>query len=137
MDNDAMLERAARAGLEALETEPRAASARFDRASDRIVMELTNGCIYGFPPGLVEDLQGVSPDDLAGVVVDGCGFNLHFPTVDADLYVPALVAGIFGARRWMTRELARAAGSRTSPAKAAAARANGAKGGRPRNVART
>ena len=42
--------------------------------------------------------------------------------------------GIFGTKAWMN-ELARRAGSVTSPAKAAAARANGAKGGRPRKVA--
>jgi len=52
-----------------------------------------------------------------------------------DLCVPALVSGIFGTRAWMTRELARAAGRTKSPAKAAAARSNGAKGGRPRKIA--
>jgi hypothetical protein len=49
--------------------------------------------------------------------------------------VPALVSGLFGTRAWMTRELARVAGQSVSPAKAAAARTNGAKGGRPRKVA--
>jgi len=52
------------------------------------------------------------------------------------LYVPALVSGIFGTRAWMTRELARAGGRKTSEAKTVAARANGAKGGRPRKAAR-
>lgn len=41
--------------------------------------------------------------------------------------------GVFGTRKWMS-ELARRAGRATSPAKAAAARANGAKGGRPRKA---
>jgi hypothetical protein len=72
---------------------------------------------------------------LAQVEVDGAGFNLHWPTLDVDLYVPALVAGIFGTRAWMTRELARRAGLATSPAKAEAARRNGARGGRPRKTA--
>ena len=65
-------------------------------------------------------------------MIDGVGFNLHWPALDADLYVPALVAGVFGTRDWMAKEWARTAGSATSPTKAAAARANGAKGGRPR-----
>jgi hypothetical protein len=52
-----------------------------------------------------------------------------------DLFVPALVAGRFGSRAWMVRELARHAGQAKSPAKAAAAKANGAKGGRPRKSA--
>jgi hypothetical protein len=80
-------------------------------------------------------LQGASAVDLAGVEVDGLGFNLHWPALDVDLYVPALVAGIFGTRAWMTRELARVAGQAKSPAKAATSRSNGAKGGRPRKTA--
>lgn len=63
-----------------------------------------------------------SHDDLANVEVEGLGFGLHWPAPDADLYVPALVAGIFGTRNWVTRELARRAGQTKSSAKAAARR---------------
>lgn len=73
--------------------------------------------------------------EARGREVDGVGLNLHWPALDVDLSVPALVAGIFGTRQWMARELARIAGSAHSPAKAAAARANGARGGRPRKSA--
>jgi hypothetical protein len=117
-----------------LATEPRAAAARYDRKTGRVVIELINGCSYAFPAALVQDLQNASADKLADVRVDGYGFNLHFPALDVDLYVPALVSGIFGTRAWMARELARIAGRRTSLAKASAARANGSKGGRPRKV---
>ena len=122
-------------GRKVLDGEPRASAARYDRRSDRIVIELLNGCAYAFPAHLVQDLQGASEDDLARVETDKIGLNLHWPALDVDLYVPALVAGIFGTRAWMAGELARIAGSRKSPAKAAAARANGAKGGRPRKTA--
>jgi hypothetical protein len=133
---DAELKAAAARGHEMLATEPRAAAAHFDHATGRVVVDLVNGCTYAFPARLVEDLQGASDVALANVVVDGLGFNLHWPALDADLYVPALVSGIFGTRDWMTRELARVAGQATSPAKAAAARSNGAKGGRPRKAAK-
>ncbi len=43
-----------------------------------------------------------------------------------------MVAGVSGIRGWMAKAPARQAGRSTSPAMAAAARANGAKGGRPR-----
>ena len=116
-------------------TEPRASAARYEPETGRIVVDLTNGCSYAFPTALVQDLQEAHAIDLAGVRVDGHGFNLHFPALDADLYVPALVSGIFGTRAWMTSALARLAGRTTSAAKASAARANGAKGGRPRRMA--
>jgi len=119
-------------GHKVLDNEPRALSARYDRRSGRVVIELLNGCAYAFPANLAQDLQGASEDDLTKIKTDKIGLNLHWPALDVDLYVPALVAGIFGTRAWMAGELARIAGSSKSPAKAAAARANGAKGGRPR-----
>jgi hypothetical protein len=119
-------------GREISSIEPRAAGARYDPASGRIVLDLVNGCLYAFPTALVQDLSGADPEALADVVVDGQGFNLNWPKLEVDLYVPALVAGVFGTRDWMARGLARLAGQSSSPAKASAARANGAKGGRPR-----
>jgi hypothetical protein len=119
-----------------LQTEPRAVAAHYDRPSGHVVVELANGCIYSFPPRLVEDLRGAGARALEGVKVDGVGFGLRWKELDVDLYVPALVAGIFGTRAWMARELAGIAGRTKSPAKAAAARKNGKRGGRPRNVAR-
>jgi hypothetical protein len=51
--------------------------------------------------------------------------------LDVDIYVPGLVGVAFG-KRLFAAATGRTGGSRTSKAKAAAARANGAKGGRPR-----
>ncbi|NBB51930.1 DUF2442 domain-containing protein [Rhizobium sp. CRIBSB] len=121
-------------GRAILETEQRAVAARYDAETGRVVLDLANGCTYAFPTVLVEDLQGAATEALARVEVDGLGFNLHWPDLDVDLYVPALIAGVFGTKAWMTRELARRAGQVTSEAKAAAARANGTKGGRPRRA---
>jgi hypothetical protein len=132
---DARFAAATARGQALLASEPRALSARHDRRTGHVTVALMNGCTYIFPTHLVEDLNGASPDDLETVIVDGLGFNLHWPRLDIDLYVPALVAGVFGTKAWMTRALARQAGRATSPAKSAAARANGAKGGRPRKQA--
>jgi len=132
---DAEFEAAEARGQAMLETEPRAASAGYDRKTDRVTVELVNGCTYMFPAHLVQDLSEAGPDDLARVEVDGAGFNLHWPTLDVDLYVPALVAGVFGTKDWMNKAFARQAGRATSTAKAAASRENGRKGGRPRRSA--
>lgn len=121
-------------GRAMLETAPRAKAAFFDAPTGRVVIDLLNGCSYAFPAEFVQDLQGANPEQLAQIEVDGLGFNLHWPALDADLYVPALVSGLFGTRDWMIKELARRAGQARSPAKAAASRSNGSKGGRPRKV---
>lgn len=119
-----------RARLEA-ETEPRAPSARYDRASGRVEVELANGCSFSFPPHLAQGLRGASPDDLEHVRIELDGEGFRWERLDADLLVPELLRGVFGSGRWM-REVARTLGSRRSDAKARAACVNGRKGGRPR-----
>ena len=64
-------------------------AASYDRDIGGVVLEFTNGCSYAFPAALVQDLQNASADRLADLRVDGHGFNLNFPALDADLYVPA------------------------------------------------
>lgn len=129
---DAGFEAAEARGREMVKSEPRAVAARYDGETGRVAVELANGCTYIFPARLAQELQGADDEALSGILVDGAGFNLHWPAIDADLYVPALIAGVFGTRDWMAKEWARTAGRATTPAKAAASRANGAKGGRPR-----
>lgn len=111
--------------------EPRAISARYDNRLHRIVVELRNGVVITFPPDLAQDLRGALPRQLAAVEITPSGYGLHWEELDADLSVPGLAQGAMGTKSWM-RELARYAGSRTSAKKAAAARRNGKKGGRPR-----
>ena len=129
---DAEFDAAEARGREKMQTEPRAAAARYDPETGRVVIELANGCTYIFPAQMAQELHGADNAALSEIIVDGEGFNLHWPRLDADLYVPATVAGVFGTKAWMAQEWAREAGRSSSPTKAAASRANGAKGGRPR-----
>jgi len=50
-----------------------------------------------------------------------------------DLYVPALIEGVYGNRRWMAH-LGKKGGRARTEAKRRAAQANGAKGGRPKRA---
>jgi hypothetical protein len=128
---DAQIDAAIERGKLALETEPRAAFVRYDRGLDRVIVDLTNGCSFAFPPSVAQGLEQATPDQLADVEILGVGYGLHWEALDVDLSIPGLMAGIFGTRTYMARR----AGQATSLAKAAAARANGAKGGRPRKTA--
>jgi hypothetical protein len=129
---DADLAAARRRGKAADRAEPRAAAARYDAASGRVVVDLTNGCVFAFPARALQGLAQASDADLATVEVTAAGLALHWGPLDADFTVPGLLMGLFGSRAWMAQDQARRAGSATSPAKAAAARENGRKGGRPR-----
>jgi hypothetical protein len=128
---DAQIDAALERGAAAPRIEPRAASARYDRATGRVIVELTNGCSFSFPPGLAQGLETATDDQLGGIEILGAGYGLHWDALDADLSVPGLLCGLFGTRAYMARH----AGQATSVAKAAAARTNGAKGGRPRKPA--
>lgn len=128
---DAEIDAALDRGKTLRATEPRAAKARYDRAKRRVVVDLTNGCTFAFPARTAQGLETATDDQLAAVEILGNGYGLHWEALDADISVPGLLAGIFGTKAYM----ARLAGQTKSPAKAAAARANGAKGGRPRKAA--
>src|SRR5271166_6791201 len=128
---DAQIDAALRRGQSARLHEPRANAVRYDRQLDRVIVELTNGCTFAFPPRLAQGLQDATAEQLAQVEILGAGSGLHWEALDADLSIPGLLAGLFGTNAYMARQAGRA----TSAAKAAAARANGTRGGRPRKSA--
>jgi len=100
---DAEFEAAEQRGSELADSAVLATSAKYDENSGRIIIELSNGCAFLIPPALIEDLAGADPADLAEIEVEGAGFDLYFPRLDADIFVPALVGGISGTRDWMRR----------------------------------
>ena len=124
---DTKFKAASQRGALARSNEARALAAHYDRQTGRVIVDLVNGCTFAFPPRLAQGLEIASDDELEKLEILGAGYGLHWDALDVDLSVPGLLTGIFGARACMARR----AGAAKSPAKAAAARANGAKGGRP------
>jgi hypothetical protein len=120
--------------MAALREAGHAVSARFDRRRSRVVVALSTGVELAFPTRLAEGLADASPENLADIEISPSGLGLHWPQLDADLYVPALLQGVFGSKGWMARQLGAAGGRSRTARKVAAARANGQKGGRPRKV---
>jgi Protein of unknown function (DUF2442) len=113
----------------------RARAVRFDRAKGRVVLELASGVLFAFPVAAIPALRRAGPAQLAQVVTNASGSSLRWDALDVDVSVAGLLlAAVDPAER--LRYLASLAGRATSPAKAAAARTNGAKGGRPRTTAK-
>jgi len=115
---------------------PRAASAHYDADRNRIVVQLTTGVEIGFAPSDLEGLRQASDEELGLIEVLELGLGIRFPKLDVAFYVPALLEGALGSKRWMAAQLGAAGGRTRSPAKAEASRENGKRGGRPRKVSR-
>lgn len=122
--------RASRAGKRAARMEPRAASVVYRIEKHALRIELTNGAALTLPVKLIPSLKRASPRDLRAVEILGRGSGLHWESLDLDLSVPALVSSALAGPGWLA-ELGRFGGRQSSAAKAAAARRNGRKGGRP------
>jgi hypothetical protein len=134
MITDKDIELANRRGQARKAKYPAAVSARFDEAAGKVVVSLVNGVDISFPPSAAQGLEGAKPSELREVEITGAGTGVHFPKLDADLYVPGLIEGLMGTRAWMAARLGSAGGSARSPEKSAASRENGRLGGRPKKA---
>jgi hypothetical protein len=133
--SDAAIQQAEARMRKRLASGPHAVAARYDRRVSRVMVTLSNGLELAIPPHMAEGLADAKPADLAIIEITPAGLGLHWPKLDADLYLPALLEGVFGSPRWMAGLLGKSGGLARTDAKAAAARANGRKGGRPRKLA--
>jgi protein involved in temperature-dependent protein secretion len=111
---------------------PTAISARYDERLDEIVVRISNGVGVLITPAETQGLAGASTADLSDIEITPSGLGLHWPRLDADVYLPALLEGLTGSETWMASRLGRKGGQAVSASKAAAARENGRRGGRPR-----
>jgi hypothetical protein len=115
---------------------PKAVSARYDRKNRAIEILLSSNLKVSFSPRDAQGLEKATPSELKEIEVSPSGFGIHFPKLDADLYLPAILQGFLGSRTWMASRLGHAGGKSRSVAKRAASRANGKLGGRPRKESR-
>jgi Protein of unknown function (DUF2442) len=111
---------------------PKAVSTHYDGKTRRIVIRLNSGLEVSFSPRDAEGLEHATAAKLEPIEISPSGFGLYFPKLDVDIYLPALLEGFLGSRKWMASRLGAAGGTSTSTAKTSAAKANGRLGGRPR-----
>jgi hypothetical protein len=106
-------------------------AARYDKRLDAFQLSFAGGGQMTVPRELVPGLENAPATALSAVSVSPAGDAVFWRLLDVDVYVPGVVERAFG-RRLFAASTGREGGRRTSRAKAAAAKANGAKGGRPR-----
>jgi hypothetical protein len=100
----------------------RAESAKFDARTKRLLVLLSNGVEAAFPVGMIKGLEAAAPEDLRKIDVQGRGFGLYVPQIDADISVSQLFEDLLGSTVMAKSER-----------RLAASRSNGAKGGRPKS----
>ncbi len=105
--------------------------ARYDSRRDAVDLSFASGGTITIPRELIPGLEDATPQVLASVSVSPAGNAISWRSLDIDIYVPGLLERAFGTRLFAA-STGRRGGRRRSKSKAAAARANGAKGGRPR-----
>jgi hypothetical protein len=128
---DRNFEKATRAGHAAARAEPRAIEAKYLPVSRHLRIRLANGASLSLPVGIIPELRAASREQVSGLEILPGGNALHWEALDFTISVPGLVASLFSPTIWMS-ELGRRGGTRSTAVKAAAARRNGMRGGRPR-----
>lgn len=124
----------ARGEMQRLQETSAVVSVRYQRSTRRVVLELVTGIQLSVPVDRVQGLTKASAGQLSEIEVSPSGLGLHWPQLDADVYVPGLLQGALGSKKWMASLMGRAGGESTSEAKRTAARRNGRLGGRPRTM---
>jgi hypothetical protein len=107
----------------------------YDRGSERIIVSLSNGAQLAIPAAIIPRVADASDEDRSAVSITTDAPGIQWERLDLAIYVPLLIGMLMGERAWRQAAASAFAGIK-SPAKARAARANGAKGGRPRKHTR-
>lgn len=126
-------DKANREGRRAAMAEPRAVEAKYLVASRHLRVRLANGASLSIPVKVIPELRTATRAQVSNIEILPGGDALHWQALDFTVSVPGLVASLFGPATWMS-ELGRLGGTRSTVAKAEAARRNGLRGGRPRVV---
>jgi hypothetical protein len=122
------------AGKALLKQYPTALMAHYEPKIGQVIVTLNSGLQFLLDPAKMQGLQGASRAALSEIEIVGPGLGLYFPKLDVDIYIPGLLEGHFGSKKWAAAQLGKAGGSVKTRAKSDAARENGRLGGRPKKA---
>lgn len=81
--------------------ENRILTATYNPELNLLLLQLSDGHRHVIPVEEIEGLQTATVAQLSAIEILGNGTGLHWPKLDLDLYIPALLQGKTGAKRWM------------------------------------
>ncbi|HEX8236063.1 MAG TPA: DUF2442 domain-containing protein [Abditibacteriaceae bacterium] len=129
--SDEDLRRIARESEERRAREPHAEDVRYDPATGLLHIALRGGATVATPARELRGLNDATDGNLSDVrVVDGRA--LFWDSLDVQMTLIAVLSLALGLST--VQSMGQAGGAKKSAAKAAAARVNGKKGGRPRTI---
>jgi hypothetical protein len=119
-----------------LNNEPRVDSVSFLEldGDSFLALRMSDGSRHLIPRSNLEKLANATDEAVSNVEIAEDGLGIRWPKLDLDFYIPYLLKGIYGSKKWMSALGERGGRARTQ-AKCEAARKNGLKGGRPRKSA--
>jgi hypothetical protein len=129
------LQRAVAAGRQRRATQRRAAAVRYDPTRDTIEIDLTDGVGIRLPRSLLPEFRDVPPSEMPPIQVSPAGYGIRLDTHDIVVSVHGLIATL-ATPGDMAASLGKLGGTAKTKKKRDSARANGAKGGRPRKTPR-
>ena len=93
---DTVFDAANRRGEDMKATFPAAVAVRYDRRISRVVISLASGLQIAFAPRDAQGLENAHPADLVDAEISPSGLGVHFPKLDADLYILPCLKGFWG-----------------------------------------
>jgi hypothetical protein len=85
---------------------PHAVAATYLPKIKRILVTLSDGFEIALDPERIQTLEHAKPSALKKIEINAAGYELFFPALDDGIWVPGLLEGLLGTRKWM-REIAK------------------------------
>lgn len=99
---------------------PYAVAAAYFPAIKRILIKLNTGIEIAIVPEDYQTLEHAKASDLKKIEITPSGDALIFPKLNDGLYLPGLMEGLFGTKRWMAEKRKRVNSAATRARSAAA-----------------
>ena len=107
MVSDTEYKAAGRRGREMRKHVPHAVASVYYPEIDRVLVLLSNHLEIALNPRNHQALHTATAEQLGEIELSGGGYELFFPKLDDGVYVPSLIQGILGSKRWMEQQAAR------------------------------